>query len=427
MTSTDAEVGDDTGNGATAPTDTNTDAPASVDDQAAGSDSPARAELIAERDFLLASLDDLDAELAAGDIDAADHRALSDDYTARAAAVLRALEDGEEPSGPLGAPEAAPTSWKRRALTIAGVVLAAAVVGWALSQALGTRRPGDVNTGEIRQTVRNDLLDAFDFFVAGEFDEADALYAEVLEREPSNAEALAYRGWMYWRSGDPALRDPGLEFLESATRADPDYSDARAFYAVALEELGRDDEAREQLEAFDASNPSPTALSIVNGTPNAAGPSLRERLSGTAVPQPGVDPRLIEAAALFREGGDDNVTRALDLYEDVLADDPTNVDALNARGFVWVSSGVGALSNGNDQGTVLIDRGIVDLSAATSADPNRPDAFGLLAVAYAGLKQWSDAADALAAFDAAGGSAEVESELDFWDVRNRVEAALAEG
>ena len=49
-----------------------------------------------ERDFLLKSLADLDAELAAGDIDEADHRALTDDYTARTAEVLRAIEEHRE-------------------------------------------------------------------------------------------------------------------------------------------------------------------------------------------------------------------------------------------------------------------------------------------------------------------------------------------
>jgi hypothetical protein len=45
-----------------------------------------------ERDFCLRSLRDLDAEWEAGDIDAADYRALKDAYTARAAAALHALD-----------------------------------------------------------------------------------------------------------------------------------------------------------------------------------------------------------------------------------------------------------------------------------------------------------------------------------------------
>jgi hypothetical protein len=44
-----------------------------------------------ERDFLIRSLKDLDAERDAGDIDEIDYRSLKDDYTARTAAVLRTI------------------------------------------------------------------------------------------------------------------------------------------------------------------------------------------------------------------------------------------------------------------------------------------------------------------------------------------------
>ena len=47
-----------------------------------------------EREFLLRSLRDLEAEHQAGDIDETDYGSLRDDYTARAAAVLRAIEKG---------------------------------------------------------------------------------------------------------------------------------------------------------------------------------------------------------------------------------------------------------------------------------------------------------------------------------------------
>jgi tetratricopeptide (TPR) repeat protein len=49
-------------------------------------------ELVEERDFLLRSLQDLDAERHAGDVDADDYAVLKDGYTARAAAVLRILD-----------------------------------------------------------------------------------------------------------------------------------------------------------------------------------------------------------------------------------------------------------------------------------------------------------------------------------------------
>ncbi|MBO0694381.1 MAG: hypothetical protein J2P58_15860, partial [Acidimicrobiaceae bacterium] len=63
---------------------------------------PATRELLEERDFLLRSLADLDAEHDAHDIDDVDYRTLKDEYTSRAAAVLRAL--AAPPDDPFAAP-----------------------------------------------------------------------------------------------------------------------------------------------------------------------------------------------------------------------------------------------------------------------------------------------------------------------------------
>lgn len=46
-----------------------------------------------ERDFLLASLEDLENEHEVGDLDDADYRQLKDDYTVRTADALRAIDD----------------------------------------------------------------------------------------------------------------------------------------------------------------------------------------------------------------------------------------------------------------------------------------------------------------------------------------------
>ena len=53
------------------------------------------AELEEERRFLLRSLDDLEREHEAGDVDEHDFEVLRDGYTARAARVLRAIDDGQ--------------------------------------------------------------------------------------------------------------------------------------------------------------------------------------------------------------------------------------------------------------------------------------------------------------------------------------------
>ena len=99
-----------------------------------------------QRDFLLRSLDDLEREHDAGDVDEADYQALKDDYTARAAAVLRSLEDGQAaPAAGRATPDrASGRSDPRRASLFAGLA------GLLVAQASGRRDAGDLSSGDIR-------------------------------------------------------------------------------------------------------------------------------------------------------------------------------------------------------------------------------------------------------------------------------------
>jgi cytochrome c-type biogenesis protein CcmH/NrfG len=102
-----------------------------------------RAALEDERDFLLKSLDDLEAEHESGGIDDESYAQLHDDYTARAAATIRALRDGVD-----ARPEpAAPVPRRRRLMIIAAVVVFAIVAGGSLAAALGARLPGQTSSG----------------------------------------------------------------------------------------------------------------------------------------------------------------------------------------------------------------------------------------------------------------------------------------
>src|SRR5690606_14509656 len=78
-----------------------------------------------ERDHLLRSLEDLEREFAAGDVDETDYVTLRDDYTARAAAVIRRIEAKRvdaEPKGP-------PRRWGRTLAWVAGVLAFAVLAG----------------------------------------------------------------------------------------------------------------------------------------------------------------------------------------------------------------------------------------------------------------------------------------------------------
>ncbi len=97
-----------------------------------------------ERDFLLRSLDDLDRELVAGNIDPDTYRVLHDDYTARASAVIRSLTDGVDRQSP-DAPRVPPLM---RLLTIGGIVVFAVLAAILLAHAIGQRNPGQQITGD---------------------------------------------------------------------------------------------------------------------------------------------------------------------------------------------------------------------------------------------------------------------------------------
>jgi tetratricopeptide (TPR) repeat protein len=229
-----------------------------------------RAHLEDERDFLLASLRDLDEELAAGDIDEDDHRRLADDYTARAAEVLRALE-AEDRSGAAAAsrpgragagagadPGARRTTWR----WAVAVVAVAALAGLLVAQAAGDRGTGELS-GDIRASSGQLLADAREAFGAGDAEAALAAYDEVLAIAPTNLEALTYKAWVGRTSG--LLEDAeALELLDDALAVSPTYPDAQVFRAVVLEATGRPREAAEQLWVVDAGEVPPFMAELVS-------------------------------------------------------------------------------------------------------------------------------------------------------------------
>jgi tetratricopeptide (TPR) repeat protein len=91
------------------------------------------------------SLDDLELERESGGIDDESYAELHDDYTARAAAVIRTLRDGVDVT-PAPTPSA-PGHARRRALLIAGIAVFAVLAGVSLAYALGARLPGETSSG----------------------------------------------------------------------------------------------------------------------------------------------------------------------------------------------------------------------------------------------------------------------------------------
>ncbi len=211
-----------------------------------------------ERDFLLRSLDDLEREHAAGDVDEHDYAVLKDDYTARAAIVLRAIEAGRSAATPAPAGR----SPRRTVLVGVGVVAFAVLAGLLVAQAAGRRDPGEVATGDVDQSITEKLNEAGRRSGAGEMDAALELYDEVLADDPGNPEALTYKGWVLTLSGDPGQ---GLTTLIEAATANPEYPDVHAFLAIVFFRNGFVEQAARELDLLDALDPPPAISSLTQG------------------------------------------------------------------------------------------------------------------------------------------------------------------
>lgn len=229
-----------------------------------------------ERDFLLRSLDDLEEERAAGSIDDESYRALHDDYTARAAAVIRALRDGVDTR-----PEAPEVSWVRRAIVVGALVGFAVAAGVALAFALGARLPGETSSGNseasrssravgnererLEAAVRENPDDVGSRLLLARFLEADddlpgALeqYDAVISVDPSNAEAHAQSGRILYLTATQASPEEAAELVDAARdrldrsiSLDPELADPRFFRAIVLaNEFGDFGGAQQDLQRY---------------------------------------------------------------------------------------------------------------------------------------------------------------------------------
>lgn len=217
-----------------------------------------QAELEDQRAFLLRSLEDLEREHAAGDVDEHDYRALKDDYTARAAAVLRAIEAATPDS-----PQAGPRRSRRRtAAVVAGILVFAALAGVLVAQGSARRDAGDIITGGLPQSITQKLNEAGRLGAEGDLDAAIGLYDEVLEEQPANIEALTYKGWLLTLSGE---QQAGLTTLIEAATTDPEYPDVHAFLAIVFLRAGLVDAAARELDRLEALDPPAVMRELTDG------------------------------------------------------------------------------------------------------------------------------------------------------------------
>ena len=349
-----------------------------------------------ERDFLLGSLDDLEAEYAAGDLDDADYESLKADYTTRAARVLRAIEAGEQPA-PIKAPTAKRTGW----MWLAGIAVVATLAGILVAQFSGSRTLNDTITGEIRVTTRELLLEAQQLLGEGDLDAAIDVYDDVLELSPANTEALAYKAWFLRLQGNV---DAARPLVEDAVAIDPEYADARVFATAIALDVGDVDAAKGHLDAFDQLDAPPFIEQLV------VQQGLRDRLADIAQndafarvepvalvddPVPfsetglTVDDVLLAAEALAAQG---EPFTGIQLGEWMLESVPENPDALAGQGWLLARSATSDALAPAEIGLTFLDR-------ALDVEPAHPEALVYRAFVHNFLGDPVSAAADLAAFD----------------------------
>ncbi len=372
---------------------------------AAGADQSAltRAKL-EQRDFLLQSLDDLEAEFEAGDLDADDYRNLKADYTKRAAGLIRRIEAQESTER-----SADSTSWKRVVVWVAMVVVIAGFAGFLLARFSGSRSPGGSITGDIRVSTRELLFEAQQTFGGGDMPGALDIYDQVLDMQPSNVEALTYKGWLIRLQGDT---EQAKALVDDAVAIDPSYPDARVFAAVIAIDLGDAQAADSHLKVFDTLDSSPFSSQLVDSM------GLRDRIAAalngdgeaviarqrTALEK--IQPVLmVENPPAFTTTGftvtevldaaealaaDGQLVDAVKLVDQVLAEVPDDVEALAGRGWLITRT----------QNTELVQAGIVYLDRALEIEPDYAKALVYRAFTRQFLGDSDGARIDLEAFDA---------------------------
>lgn len=243
-----------------------------------------RADLEGERQFLLDSIVDLDTQYEAGEISEEDYDALREDYTVRAAEVMRALEaydeghltdegevedadywDDEEETSEAGRGRGhRRTRHSSSRKLVALVVIAGMVLVTLLSVVTlfgGSSNPDGTNAAP--SSIAQRLALAHQYESQGQAVDALKQYDAVLKDEPRNVEALTYRGWLLKLAG---LTDQAEEYLDRAVETDPAYPDAHFFRGMLyFQDRQNPTAAIPEFETYLASNPPPETVQAVQG------------------------------------------------------------------------------------------------------------------------------------------------------------------
>ena len=213
------------------------------------------AELEEQRLFLTRSLDDLERELAAGDIDAVDAGTLRQGYTERLAQVEDAIETGR-----LDLLHRTPSPRTGRTIAVVALVAVFAVgAGLFAASILGDRGIRESATGNIRESTTDRLQRADALSQDGKILDALKLYDDILDGDPENVDALVGRGLTLVRAtmatGRTDFAATGQRFIERALRVQPDDPVILFYLGLSLRLQDKNDEARAAIDRALANDP----------------------------------------------------------------------------------------------------------------------------------------------------------------------------
>ena len=240
-----------------------------------------RAALEEERNFLLSSLQDLERERAAGDVEESDYEALKSSYVKRAADALRQLDTEEETVTPEVTVATEPSRWPRRLVSLGIVAVLGVGLGVFVARQSGQRLPGQTLSGGTPNSNAALLSQARQLNFTDPI-AAIKIYSEVLKTNPDNVEALTYRSWLLAltaRDASDDIRNGAVQAailgLGRATLIDDTYPDAHCFLGIVSFRFANDvATAKKELAKCQEANPPAEVQTFVDsivGEVDAAG------------------------------------------------------------------------------------------------------------------------------------------------------------
>lgn len=159
-------------------------------------------------------------------------------------------------------PKRSASGWAadRRVVVVLSIVAVVAVSVGVVAN-MNQRSGTDEITGGTKADSNTLLARAQQLTTEGKAVDALKTYEAVLDKDPRNVEALAYKGWLISLAGLP---DDGLRSIEAAIATSPQYPDAHFFRGyILLNSKNQPAEAIPEFEAFLANNPPESMRPLV--------------------------------------------------------------------------------------------------------------------------------------------------------------------